>query len=95
MAKRKTPKVKDLRPKNISKEQLQGLQGLVQQLNAIQVEIGRLETRKHTLNHDFSRLQESLQEENIALRKEYGEVNINIQDGAITYPEDEQVNKKD
>ena len=30
-----------------------------------------------------------------SLEKEYGKVNINIQDGTIQYPEDEQADKKD
>jgi len=92
MAKRKTPKVKDLRPKNITKEQLEVIQQIVQPINNIQMELGRIATTKHAMLHQVSKLQESLQEENIALRKEYGEVNININDGTITYPENVKAN---
>ncbi len=95
MAKRKTPKVKDLRPTNISKEQLEGIQGLVQQMNSMQLEIGRMETRKHMINHEYTKIQDLIREQQGTLKKEYGEVNINIEDGSITYPEDVEVNKKD
>jgi|TARA_R110000824_G_scaffold79945_2_gene201303 hypothetical protein len=92
MAKRKTPKVKDLRPTSITKEQLQAIQQIVQPINNMQMELGRIETTKHAMLHQVIKLQESLQEENVALRKEYGEVNININDGTITYPEDAKAN---
>ena len=95
MAKRKTPKVKDLRPTNISKEQLEGIQGLVQQMNSMQLEIGRMETRKHMINHEYTKIQDLIREQQGTLKKEYGEVNINIEDGSITYPEDVEVNKED
>jgi hypothetical protein len=95
MAKRKTPKVKDLRPTNISKEQLEGIQGLVKQMNSMQLEIGRMETRKHMINHEYTKIQDLIREQQGTLKKEYGEVNINIEDGSITYPEDVEVNKKD
>jgi len=94
MAKRKTPKVKDLRPTNISKEQLDGIQGLIKQMNSMQLEIGRIETRKHMINHEYTKIQDSMREEQTALKQEYGEVNINIEDGSITYPEDVEVNKE-
>ena len=33
--------------------------------------------------------------EQTSLEKQYGKVNINIQTGEISYPEDEQANKED
>ncbi len=94
MAKRKTPKVKDLRPIKVSKEQLDGIQGLLKQMNSMQLEIGRMETRKHMINHEYTKIQDSMREEQIALKQEYGDVNVNIEDGTITYPEDVEVNKE-
>ena len=94
MAKRKTPKVKDLRPTKVSKEQLDGIQGLVKQMNSMQLEIGRIETRKHMINHEYTKIQDLMREEQIALKQEYGDVNVNIEDGTITYPEDVEVNKE-
>jgi hypothetical protein len=51
----------------------------------MQIELGRIESRKHMMLHQVSQLQESLQEEQVALEKEYGKVNINIQTGEINY----------
>ena len=96
MAKRKTPKVKDLRPEKISDEQLQNVQAAVTGINNHQLEIGRLETRKHQLLHSLGTIQDQmtlLQEE---LEKEYNTVDINIETGAINYPpENGEADKKD
>ena len=54
------------------------------------MELGRIETRKHAIMHDVLELQRALQEKQKELEQEYGKVNINIQDGAIEYAEDEQ-----
>ena len=92
MAKRKTPKVKDLRPSSINNEQLDGVQGLIKQMNQMQLEIGRIETRKHMINHEYTKIQDLMRQNQEALKEEYGEVNINIEDGTITYPEDVKAN---
>ena len=84
MAKNKK-KVVDLKPTNITDEQLKAIQDIVSPINNIQMELGRIESRKHMLCHQVSQLQESLQEEQVALEKEYGKVNINIQNGEIEY----------
>tara|TARA_Y100001972_G_scaffold116360_1_gene154129 strand:- start:52 stop:339 length:288 start_codon:yes stop_codon:yes gene_type:complete len=95
MAKRKTPKVKDLRPQNITKEELEGLQNLINTLNRIQIEIGGLESRKHGLLHQVTQVQSQMQTMQKSFEDTYGSVDINITDGTITYSQDEQVNKKD
>ena len=56
------------------------------------MELGRIETRKHSVLHEVSELQKLLGEKQAELEKEYGKVNINIQDGAIEYLDDEQAN---
>ena len=91
----KNEEVVDLKPTNITEEQLKAIQDLVSPINQIQMEMGRMATQKHALLHQITKLQESLQEEQTALEKQYGKVNINIQTGEISYPEDEQVNKED
>jgi len=95
MAKRKTPKVKDLRPQNITKEELEGLQNLINTLNRIQIEIGGLESRKHGLLHQVTQIQSQMQTMQKSFEDTYGSVDINITDGTITYSQDEQANKKD
>ena len=84
MAKNKK-KVVDLKPTNITDEQLKAIQDIVSPINNIQMELGRMESRKHMLCHQVSQLQESLQEEQVALEQEYGKVNINIHTGEINY----------
>jgi len=84
MAKKKE-KVVDLKPTNITDEQLKAIQEIISPINNMQMELGRIESRKHMMLHQVSQLQESLQEEQVALEKEYGKVNINIQTGEINY----------
>ena len=91
----KKEEVVDLKPTSITEEQLKAIQDLVSPINQIQMEMGRMATQKHALLHQITKLQESLQEEQTSLEKQYGKVNINIQTGEISYPEDEQANKED
>ena len=84
MAKKKE-KVVDLKPTNITEEQLKAIQEIVAPINNMQMEIGRMESRKHMLMHEVGMLQGKLQEQQKALEEEYGKVNINIQTGEINY----------
>ena len=45
--------------------------------------------------NDFKMLETAMQEEQVALRKQYGDVNINLQDGTIRKTEDVEANKED
>ena len=85
MAKRKTSKVKDLKPTNITDEQLKAIQEIISPINNIQMELGRIETRKHALCHNVLDLQDKLQVLQKELEDQYGTVNINIQTGEINY----------
>ena len=93
MAKRK--KVVDLKPHNITKEELESLQALVNNLNRSQMEIGNLESRKHGMLHQVTGLQTQMQTLQKSFEDVYGKVDININDGAIAYPEDVEADKKD
>ena len=96
MAKRKTPKVKDLRPEKVTDEQLKKIQDTVNGINRTQIEIGQLETRKHELLHGIAGFRDQLTILQNEFEKEYGSVDINIQDGTINYPSDNgETNKKD
>jgi len=88
-------KVVDLKPQNITKEELESLQTTINALNKIQLEIGNLETRKHTMLHQITGLQTQLQTMQKTFEEVYGKVDINVTDGSIRYIEDEQTNKKD
>ena len=89
MAKRKTPKVKDLRPEKITKEQLGKMQNVVRAINEGQQQLGMLESQKHALLHDVMQLQGVIGKIQQELKEEYGNIDINISDGAIKYLQDE------
>jgi hypothetical protein len=101
MAKRKTPKaekVVDLTPKaeKITDEQLKKVQTTVNNLNRHQMELGQLETRKHELLHNVAGIKDEFTLMQSEFEKEYGSVDINIQDGTINYPsENGEADKKD
>ena len=101
MAKRKTPKAEnviDLTPKaeKITDEQLKKLQEVISNLNRSQMEIGQLETRKHEILHNVAVIRDGLTLLQSEFRKEYGTIDINIQDGTINYPPDNgETDKKD
>jgi len=84
--------VVDLKPTNISKEQLEKVQQTVKIINGLQSEIGILESRKHAMLHSLSQTQNQMKEIQEELEKEYGKVDINVADGSIKYIKDEQVN---
>ena len=90
MAKRKTPKVANLRPETISDEQLQKMQSLVKAISSTQNEVGVLETRKHNLLHQVFELQDLLTKLQEELQKDYGTTDISIADGSINYKENGQ-----
>jgi hypothetical protein len=88
-------KVVDLKPQNITEEELKNLQDLVNALNRVQIEIGNIESRKHGLLHQVISLQQQMQTLQKGFEELYGKVDINIADGTIAYPEDVEANKKD
>ena len=90
MAKRKTPKVKNLGTDKITTEELENLQALVRAIQESQSEIGMIETRKHHILHSILELQEMLSKLRETFKEKYGTGDINIQDGFIRKQEDEQ-----
>tara|TARA_R110001599_G_scaffold86269_1_gene231463 strand:- start:55 stop:357 length:303 start_codon:yes stop_codon:yes gene_type:complete len=100
MAKRKTAKadkIVDLKPKaeKITDEQLQKVQNIVNAINRAQLELGMMETKKHSLLHQVANIQEQLTVMQAELEKEYGSGDINIQDGTINRRENVEADKKD
>ena len=65
----------------ITDEQLKQLQEQVNTINQNQLQIGNLETQKHTLIHNGVELQNQLREIQDELEKEYGKVTVNISTG--------------
>jgi len=85
--------VVDLKPAKITDEQLKNIQEVVSNINRGQMELGSMEVKKHNLMHQINNIQEELRKLQTELEKEYGTVDINIQDGTINY--DVEADKKD
>tara|TARA_B110000211_G_scaffold52623_1_gene58063 strand:+ start:1517 stop:1792 length:276 start_codon:yes stop_codon:yes gene_type:complete len=85
---KKKNKVVDLKPEAISKDQLERVQNIVSAVNKLHADIGKIEAQKHSLLHTLAQGNDQLNEVQEEIRKEYGEVNINIQDGAIEYKDE-------
>ena len=92
MAKRKTPKTKNLRPEKITDAQLSKVQNVIKSINEGQMQLGMLETKKHALLHDIMQLQGMVNTIQQEFKKEYGDVDIDITNGKIEYNKNEQVN---
>ena len=73
----------------IKEEQLTKLQGLVNQINQLQMELGQVESRKYDIIGSLPMVRKELNEFQNELEEEYGKVSINIQDGTIKEGEDE------
>ena len=93
MAKRKTPKVDkiiDLKPEKISEEHLGQVQNTINSINQHQMELGVMETRKHNILHNLAGIQDQLTVLQEEFQKDYGTIDINIQDGTINYPKENE-----
>ena len=92
MAKEKTV---ELKPKveKISKEHLDKLQKVVNTINGIQFNIGKVETQKHNLLHELSTLQQDVSDVRDLLKKEYGCEDVNVVDGTINWPKEDSDEK--
>ena len=88
----KKEKLVYLKPKvdKISDEHLKQMQNIVNTINSIQFNVGKIEGQKHTLLHDLSISQKRILEMQDVFSKEYGSFDINIADGTINYPKDEK-----
>ena len=79
----------------ITDEQLTELQGYVNRINSAQLQLGQLESQKHSVVNAIPQLQKQLKDFQDKMEEEYGRVSINIQDGTIQeIPEDEQADTK-
>ena len=72
----------------IKEEQLKTITEQQTKLNDLLHKIGVLEANKHGLLHEMAGVNQDIEEFKQALEKEYGAININLEDG--TYTEIEQ-----
>ena len=77
----------------ITDEQLTELQGHVNRINSAQLQLGQLESQKHSVVNAIPQLQKQLKDFQDKMEEEYGKVSINIADGTMQeIPENEQAN---
>ena len=88
----KKEKLVDLKPKvdKISDKHLKQLQEVVNVINNLQFNIGKLEGQKHSLLHELGLSQKKVIELQDELSKEYGTFDINVMDGTINRNKDEK-----
>tara|TARA_R100001510_G_C7525766_1_gene119348 strand:+ start:228 stop:464 length:237 start_codon:yes stop_codon:yes gene_type:complete len=65
----------------ITEEQLNKIKDQQSKLNEIINEIGILETTKHSHLHHIAEINKDIEEFKNELEKEYGAININLEDG--------------
>jgi allophanate hydrolase subunit 1 len=85
-------KVEDAKVKKITAEELEKLQGFVQGMNQVQLNIGGLEAQKMELLNQVAKIKEMLNEFQADLEKSYGKVSVSLVDGTISEDAD---NKED
>ena len=101
MAKRKTPKVDKIiditpPPERITEAQLKKLQTAIKDINQVQHQIGVLEAKKHSMIHGMAEHQSTLLDLQAEFEKDYGTMDIDINDGTIKYEkENGEINKED
>ncbi len=74
----------------ITEEQLKNIQDQQTELNSILHELGLLESQKHALLHKIADVNEDVEALKKELEKQYGVVNINVEDGTYTKIENEE-----
>lgn len=95
MAKRKTPKVANLRAEKVSEEQLKQIQTIVSNLNKAQFELGGLDIQKHKILHYLAGLEDEMKLTQNKLQEEYGTFDVNVQTGELNYESNGEADKKD
>ena len=91
----KKQKTVELKPKveKVSDEHLEDLQNVVNSVNSIQFNIGKVEAQKHNLLHGLIEAQEQIRVLQKKMLKEYGSFDINLQDGTINWPKEKEDEK--
>jgi len=98
MAKTKVKKLKEQKivdlskPEKVSEDQLKRVQGIVNNINRSQIEIGMIETRKFNVLKSIVMMQEQLSLMQEEFDKQYGTSNIDITSGVINYEENVKAN---
>ena len=68
----------------VTEEQLKTIKSQQEELAGLLRDIGYLETQKHALNHKYANSIKEMEDFKAELEKEYGAVNISLEDGTCT-----------
>ena len=74
----------------IKEEQLTKIKNQQEKLNELIHNIGLLESQKHGLLHEIAKVNVDIEEYKQELEKEYGAININLEDGTYKEIEEEE-----
>lgn len=74
----------------IKKEHLDTIVAQQKDLNTLLTNIGMLESQKHSYLHKIADVNKAIEDFKVEMQKEYGDVNINLEDGSYTL-----INKKE
>ena len=74
------------KPEKIEEQELAMIQSMIKTIEQLTNEIGQIEVRKHALMKAMENVQTRLEGQRAAMQTKYGTDNINLQDGAINYP---------
>ena len=74
----------------ITEEQLEKLVKNQKELNGMLVNIGVLESQKHSLLHQLAEINKESEEFKSELQAEYGSININLEDGSYVEVENNE-----
>ena len=85
--KEKELKVKQ-KAEKIHEKHLSQLQNLVNTINAIQFNVGKMEVQKHNALNELGKTQKNITDMQNLLLREYGSYDVNIQDGTINWSKD-------
>ena len=68
----------------VTQEQLKTIKGQQEEISKLLRDIGFLDSQKHALNHRYSTVVQEMEDFKVELEKEYGAVNISLEDGTCT-----------
>jgi len=70
--------------KQITQEQLETIKKHQSELNEMLINIGIVESQKHSMLHALAEVNKTVEEYKKQLEEEYGPINISLEDGSYT-----------
>jgi len=76
--------------KKLTEKQLSKINDQQKEIGQLLRDIGFLETQKHGLLHKYAGVVQEVEDFKVELEKQYGAININVEDGTYTPLEDKK-----